>query len=388
MPVTFKSAGTSAPLKADRSDDGNTDDDHDDNGIGNSEIHGEGDTPETEEIKDGPNNGTDNNQIEIKGKKLLHEASPAVDSLFYYDTGPGAPGANRDSGNSSPAPKVQAMESERSDSEGEVILFKGRVNTKGTNTDTINLKNIRTEIAAVERELEQPPVAFDATMIPDTKSQRKQGRGNRGGRLVKAKADIPDLEDDDILADYIANMRASGEMHDILSAKEGNIDSIETDNVCTDDSDDNSGDERESLTGTAAVQKTGCALNPSLTQSMSEISDFDPMDWERPSLRRRKRKGADQKLYLRFAGLDSETEQRLQTAFRTDRAKKADRKREREQLRSMNLLGKKNGDAEDLRSKYPRGMRLDQVAKELKGFLLSIENRYVPSLTDCVRATD
>lgn len=101
------------------------------------------------------------------------------------------------------------------------------------------------------------------------------------------------------------------------------------------------------------------------------------MDWERPSLRRRKGKGSKAKLNLQFADLDIETEQRLQDAWRSDRLKKAERKRERESLRAAGLLGK-NTDLSDLRIRYPTGMSAQQVMDEIKLFLMNSSNRYGP----------
>ena len=105
-----------------------------------------------------------------------------------------------------------------------------------------------------------------------------------------------------------------------------------------------------------------------------DYAEFDPMDWERPSLRQRKKKGNKAKLNLQFANLDLETEQRLQEAWKSDRLKKAERKRDRESMRAAGLLGK-NSNPDDARIKYPGGMSAEQVADELRDFLLGSDNR-------------
>ena len=100
---------------------------------------------------------------------------------------------------------------------------------------------------------------------------------------------------------------------------------------------------------------------------------FDVMDQERPSLRKRP-KGRRGKLSLELS--DSELEHSLHTAWEKDRTKKKMRKQEREELRAQGLLGKKS--QADLKAKYSEGISMTQVKKEIKNFLLSPMERYVP----------
>ena len=100
---------------------------------------------------------------------------------------------------------------------------------------------------------------------------------------------------------------------------------------------------------------------------------FDVMDQERPSLRKRP-KGRRGKLSLELS--DSELEHSLHTAWEKDRTKKKMRKQEREELRAQGLLGKKP--QADLKAKYSEGISMTQVKKEIKNFLLSPMERYVP----------
>jgi hypothetical protein len=90
------------------------------------------------------------------------------------------------------------------------------------------------------------------------------------------------------------------------------------------------------------------------------------MDWDRPSLQRRKGKAA--KARIRIEVSDSELEQTLQAAWKNDRFKKAERKRQREEMRALGQLGR-NVKPEDLRVKYPQGISIDEVAEEMRVFL-------------------
>lgn len=100
---------------------------------------------------------------------------------------------------------------------------------------------------------------------------------------------------------------------------------------------------------------------------------FDVMDHERPSLRK-KPKGRRGQLPLELS--DSDLEQTIHAAWENDRTKKKIRKQEREELRAQGLLAK-NGKV-DMKAKYRGGMTIDQVRAEIRDFLLSSTERYVP----------
>lgn len=107
-------------------------------------------------------------------------------------------------------------------------------------------------------------------------------------------------------------------------------------------------------------------------------ADFDVMDWERPSIRRRKKgKGAKGRLQLDIS--DSELEQTLQTAWHNDRFKKAERKRQREEMRALGMLGTKTS-PDDMRAKYPNGISVDEIGEELRQFLVNRSALFVPCL--------
>lgn len=101
---------------------------------------------------------------------------------------------------------------------------------------------------------------------------------------------------------------------------------------------------------------------------------FDIMDFERPSLRPKKkgRKGRPELEALS----DDDLREVLQEQWENDRSKKAQRRLEREELRREGLLGSagRKGRA-DLGEKYQFGMTMVQVHDELRTFLLDTDLR-------------
>ncbi|KAJ8063795.1 hypothetical protein OCU04_007656 [Sclerotinia nivalis] len=93
---------------------------------------------------------------------------------------------------------------------------------------------------------------------------------------------------------------------------------------------------------------------------------FDVMDFDRPSLKK-KPKGRKGKLILDDIS-DSELEASMQSAWDNDRAKKKERKQEREILRAQGLLTGKHGKP-DMKAKYKEGMSIDDIKEEIKEFL-------------------
>ena len=100
---------------------------------------------------------------------------------------------------------------------------------------------------------------------------------------------------------------------------------------------------------------------------------LDIMDFDRPSLRQKAKKG---KQALPIFGLsDSELECELQETWENNRKKKGSKKRMREELRAQGLLGRGSGSAPDLKTKYSRGMEFNDLKQELLSFLLSSKSR-------------
>jgi R3H domain/G-patch domain len=101
---------------------------------------------------------------------------------------------------------------------------------------------------------------------------------------------------------------------------------------------------------------------------------FDVMDFERPSLKPKK-KGRKSANGLPFELEDDELADRLAQSWAKDRSKKAAKKAEREELRQAGLLGAKVGKGRvDVQTKYKsNGMDMDQVKVEIRAFLLDNE---------------
>ncbi|KAI4734980.1 hypothetical protein E4T50_14485 [Aureobasidium sp. EXF-12298] len=96
---------------------------------------------------------------------------------------------------------------------------------------------------------------------------------------------------------------------------------------------------------------------------------FDVMDYDRPSLRK-KNKGRKSGPLPEELGLsDSDLVEELQNQWANDRSKKASKKAEREELRQLGLLGKKNKFKPDMNQRYTEGITMGQVRFELQDFL-------------------
>ena len=96
--------------------------------------------------------------------------------------------------------------------------------------------------------------------------------------------------------------------------------------------------------------------------------DFDVMDFERPSIRR---KSKAQRAKANFDVSDPDLQHTLQAAWKNDRTRKKAQKQERQELRLKGLLGKGNEKRPNLKSKYPNGISLDQIGVETEIFLSS-----------------
>ena len=94
---------------------------------------------------------------------------------------------------------------------------------------------------------------------------------------------------------------------------------------------------------------------------------FDVMDFERPSLRPKKK---GRKSNLAFELEDEELQLQIEQSWENDRKKKASKKREREELRAQGLLGSNNG-RPALHIKYRNGMSTANIHLEIKAFLKS-----------------
>ncbi|KAH8169057.1 r3H domain-containing protein [Sarocladium implicatum] len=295
--------------------------------------------------------------------------------------------------------------SRQSNSSDEVILFKGRDSRpRVPENEQISMSHMRQELTVVESQMAME--AHNTIVVSDSRKKAK-GRQRRDQRPPKRK----DSHDDAMIADYIENMRENGEEDMLLQMIRNQQDIGGSDYIPSSDEAEPGADDDE-----ASAQKPGpdggltnvddADVSKSRYQSESElddetlaqllaghelgqnpnpfhnmvssesdsseepprwVDDLDIMDWERPSLRPKK-KGKVAKGRINIEVSDSELEQTLQAAWKNDRFRKAERKRQREEMRALGQLGR-NAKPEDLRVKYPGGMTVEEVAEEMRVFL-------------------
>lgn len=323
--------------------------------------------------------------------------------------------------------------SRSSTSSEEVILFRGRsAPRKPEPQSNIDMVQMQAEIRVVEQALavESTPLASSpAPELPTepvrnskpTKKERKQKQRDKRKTIDRVKE-----EEDAILADYIANLKENADVDEYFKELiQGGIESdgSEMSESSSTEADaqqkptstrayitdgDESGEESEqdheaangddipseiddeTLARLIAGHELGFDLGmedvnfgDSLSDSDSDsdeptketkqrqmlVDDFDMMDWDRPSLRPRK-KGKGARAQINFNLSDSELEATLQASWKSDRLKKSERKRQREEMRALGMLGKK-ANPDDLRIKYPDGMNMDQVGDEMRTFMIN-----------------
>lgn len=367
------------------------------------ETRDDGDDSDDEEGEDddeliGPEELEEELEEAIQRKQVVVEEK----ATFFFDV-KGDPSKAKPS--KEPVKIPDRPSSRSSSSSEEVILFKGRDSQRRVQPTTeITMTQMRTEIQVVEEQI----LAGPSTLLTQTRKKKTKSK-----RLRKARTQGNDDDDADI-DDYIANMLANGDADDILGNAVGNhrdlggTDYFIPDDLSSDcnpdelggvDDNDNDDDaavstseiDDETLAKLIAGQELGTNEDAGLDNALSDSSssseenkakrepnttdDFDVMDWERPSLRRKK-KGKGAQAQMSFNMSDSELEQALQAAWKSDRMKKSERKREREQLRALGMLGKK-ANPDDLRVKYPDGMSMEQVADEFRTFLLGTDETVI-----------
>ncbi|KAF2814886.1 uncharacterized protein BDZ99DRAFT_566811 [Mytilinidion resinicola] len=111
---------------------------------------------------------------------------------------------------------------------------------------------------------------------------------------------------------------------------------------------------------------------------------FDVMDTERPSLKK-KSKGRRGQFPVEIS--DSDLEAQMRSIWEADRRKKAEYKKEREELRAQGLLGKKNKDKANLAIKYSEGFTMAEMLEEIREFFISDhQSRALPPMEAHERA--
>lgn len=323
-------------------------------------------------------------------REQLEEPVSDAKQLFYFDTQPQRSPAI----NATPVTIPERSLPEECSSSDEIILFRGREagkiqNARVKGPSSLDTAHLVTEYQVLEEGASTNPINERCPY------KSRKGQYTKGKNKHKPK---PTMEDD-ILADYVSNLQASGEMDSLFAHKTHNqrdlggslpssADNSEPENETgnnisfvlndTTKHEDNSQYQIEERMGDIRISEQSVATNDSnedeKLSSWERVEgrqlpgdDFDFMDWENPSLRRKKGKG--KRSNINFDVSDSEIEMKLQAAWRTDRLRKSERKKQREEQRALGLLGK-NTNPEDLRVKYPTGMSMDQIAEELKLFLM------------------
>lgn len=202
--------------------------------------------------------------------------------------------------------------------------------------------------------------------VSDHSSDNKRRRGRRGGRN-QTKAAIYPRDDEGTLSDYIENMEENGQLDELREY----IQKMTTTDMLN-EGDDGDSTEVTDEESTAAERSSDMdsADNVEMLSTLlnTELYSIDPMDWEMPNMRRRSKKGQRGGPLTLSNDLDSDMERQIQQAWKGDRMKKAKRKQEREELRKLGLLGKK-ANPQDLRIKYPDGMKIEHVVEEIRLFL-------------------
>ncbi|KAK4237228.1 hypothetical protein C8A03DRAFT_44913 [Achaetomium macrosporum] len=383
-------------------------------------------------------------QLVGDGEDSVAAQGNEASSLFFFDLGEDGPVLDTPL----PPPRIPSPESASGESASseDVILFRGR----SANIQGVSRRNEAPEpsapVAPQETPLEREREARAASSQPGSqrvaspvRSLQERPRSRRR-RLEAPKAMTDD--EDDILADYIANMAADsddgfirsqfqvssgyrdlggdneavnfgfgeensprwGESSDDESGESAGpgISDAERDASSVRDEDDemDADMDDETLARRLAHQELGIGndrldvlsssftrtetrkargthpVNGGLSQAVTgrasaarvadALDNLELADWGQLSMQSRKRRS---KQPPTFNVSDSEIEAALRTAWQRDRERKKNRKLEREALRAEGLLGK-NANPDDLRVKYPAGMKLDDIKTELTLFLL------------------
>ncbi|KAF4969571.1 hypothetical protein FZEAL_10213 [Fusarium zealandicum] len=371
--------------------------------------------------------GPDELDEAIQAGAIPKEDLPA-EPAFFFDLKGDQP---QEKPHQQPVEIPERPSSRSSSSSEEVILFKGRgAQKKPQPAAELSMVQMQTEIHVVEQTLvaEHTP-ALSPVLKPAEPTRRKKLSHKEKKQRHRDKRNAQnqvDNEKDAIIADYIANMKENNEVDDYFkeliqggmdsdgsdsdspgsssvkirkqpsistkpkAADVDNPDEDEEEDLAEEDEDDDvvqSEVDDETLARLIAGRDLGMedvyygdsssdsdsSGDRKLTKKQLELEDdFDVMDWDRPSVRRRKGKGA--RAQINFNVSDSELEASLQAAWNNDRLKKSERKKQREELRALGMLGKK-ANPDDLRIKYPDGMNMEQVAEELRTFMLSSEEQ-------------
>ena len=330
------------------------------------------------------------------------DAESGGGSPFFFDITKAKPS---DAGLKTPVVVPERELSPESDSSDEIILFQGRRNGLRQTVQTACGPTTPTSILQESTEAQEPRSSYYVGQQQESTIKREKKKARQPVRSVE----------DDVLADYIANMKENGELELLLdapsSAREPANKSVISSKLITAELSSNAAEaaasslrwedeQRESSRDqinedvlAQLIAQHGLSSESTGEEASSESSsdtqeserprfsharnidreEFDPMDWDRPSLRRLKK---GKRTEMAFGSSDTHLELQLQMAWKTDRQKKTERKRRREEMRELGLLHKK-ANPDDLRVKYPSGMSIQEVGGELRKFLQNEDEMYV-----------
>lgn len=319
-----------------------------------------------------------------------------------------------------PDPVSRLRSSSPDDSSGDEIVFHGRNRFVDRKTNSQHPTTIDDDF-----DPQSETVVTDQSQNPESsfkEEYRAACTPRKDNKAISKEENSEQDDENDILADYIANIDVEYEETDTSSSARGKLeDKVDFNklglcplsprltgnprSVSLSSSDDlkelneseASGSEIqfdedlfneeidleniESLHRIASRWNTNVKSDKTRFASASAFADaleadpyygFDIMDFNRPSLRK-KAKGRKGPPDLMLS--DSELEMELERAWSNDREKKKSKKQKREQLRSQGLLGR-SIEKPDLKSKYAHGMGVGDLKSEIRAFLLSSKDRY------------
>ena len=363
-------------------------------------------TPEKE-----PCESTFKTELDIEKHDISHDDT-TIELSFFIDR---SSQSIAPTGLPNPVSRLRSLSPE--DSSGDEIVFHGR----SRYTDQ---KNRLQHPTTVDDEYEPQFLETSVTrQNPISKASNKAAHSStpprRYDQAIFNEESTKSTKDDenDILADYIANMDVDVDYEETdtsSNAQPDNVglnkfelspDLVEDPGSVSLPSSDNLKEFKESEASGSEVQSDEDLLDEEIDleniESLYEIASgwntktkprktrfpsasafadalesdpyhgFDIMDYNRPSLRKKVkgRKGPPD-----FMLSDSELEMELERAWRNDREKKKSKKQKREELRSQGLLGRSIGKP-DLKTKYAHGMGVDDTKSEIRAFLLSSKDR-------------
>ncbi|KHO01119.1 Single-stranded nucleic acid binding R3H [Metarhizium album ARSEF 1941] len=304
-----------------------------------------------------------------------------------------------------------------SSSSEEVILFRGRKDL-GRNSLNANELLRGKEDRRTSKFSQQSSSMKDVDLSIDLPSSRyRKYRRSKGQKWNQAA-------DEDIVDDYINNLRDNGELDCLLGKTEGNQRDLggrdtevvfsssdyDAEHITTQDVNktarnqvlphgrhyfkstelslqhtEDTGDE-DALVKLIAAQDLDSSSDIAPDTQTSEPNFPEPRSpsrhgyYKQEELDYRSAGNIQSKNGKRYGQMplyndDSDLERQLQVAWKNDRMRKTERKRRREELRSLGML-RINAKPDDLRTKYPSGMSIEQIGKEFEEFLRSRDEVY------------